>query len=73
MADFRPGRMPGRRLYEPADLNFVPTAGMTTLARPGPHLRIWYVPGAVNERAPFIGDPPAPLRRPLSARDGRAP
>jgi hypothetical protein len=34
------------RVYEPFDLNYLPFTGLGTLARPGPHIRIWQVPDA---------------------------
>jgi hypothetical protein len=43
LADYPVERSPGPRTYEP-DLNYVPMRGMSTLRRPGPRLRIWYVP-----------------------------
>jgi hypothetical protein len=34
------------RVYEPFDLHYLPFTGLATLARPGPHVRIWEVPRA---------------------------
>jgi hypothetical protein len=34
------------RVYEPFDLHYLPFTGLSTLARPGPHMRIWAVPRA---------------------------
>ncbi len=34
------------RVYEPFDLHYLPFTGLSTLARPGPHVRIWSVPRA---------------------------
>jgi hypothetical protein len=34
------------RVYEPFDLHYVPFTGLSTLVRPGPHVRIWKVPSA---------------------------
>jgi len=54
LGDFPVERMRDFRIYEP-DLNYVPMTGLSTLLRPGPHIRIWYVP-ALDQRAesPFI-------------------
>lgn len=34
------------RVHEPFDLNYLPFTGLSTLLRPGPHVRIWAVPPA---------------------------
>ena len=51
LADFPVVARPGTRVYEP-DMNYAPMRGMTTLARPGPRLRIWYVPPPPGRDAP---------------------
>jgi hypothetical protein len=51
LADFPVVARPGARVYEP-DMNYAPMRGMTTLARPGPRLRIWYVPAPAGRDAP---------------------
>jgi hypothetical protein len=51
LADFPVVARPGTRVYEP-DMNYAPMRGMTTLARPGPRLRIWYVPPPPGREAP---------------------
>ena len=63
VADFPVERMRDFRIYEP-DLNYVPMTGLSTLLRPGPHIRIWYVP-SVDARAesPFIAG-----RTPVASR-----
>lgn len=34
------------RVYEPFDLHYLPFTGLATLARPGPRMRVWRIPGA---------------------------
>ena len=60
LADYPVEREPDRRAWEP-DLNYAPMRGMATLLRPGPRLRVWYVPkmDASSETPPFVdGDVP---------------
>ena len=63
LGDFPVERMRDFRTYEP-DLNYVPMTGLSTLLRPGPHIRIWYVP-ALDQKveSPFIDG-----RVPVAAR-----
>jgi hypothetical protein len=51
LQDYPVERQPGRRVYEPIDLNYVPFAGWETLSRPGPRIRIWFLPPEGPEAA----------------------
>jgi len=55
LADYPVIAAEGTRTYEP-EMNFVPMRGIATLARPGPRLRIWYVPRIAPgaEPSPFL-------------------
>jgi len=60
LADYPVEREADRRAWEP-DLNYAPMRGMATLLRPGPRLRVWYVPkrDASPEPSPWVaGDAP---------------
>jgi hypothetical protein len=54
LADYPVERQPDGRVYEP-EMNYVPMRGLGTLIRPGPRIRIWYIP------AIFPGAEPSPL------------
>ena len=51
LADYPVEHNIARRAWEP-DLNYVPMRGMTSFARPGPRLRVWYVPKRDDSPAP---------------------
>jgi len=56
LQDYPVERTPDGRTYE-HDLNYVPFRGMRTLTRPGPRIRIWYVPPSgksAEEPSPFV-------------------
>lgn len=57
LADYPALATDGARVYEP-EMNFVPMRGITTVAHPGPRLRIWYVralPGS-GDPSPLLDD-----------------
>jgi Dolichyl-phosphate-mannose-protein mannosyltransferase len=60
LADYPVERQPDGRVYEP-EMNYMPMRGLRTLIRPGPRIRIWYIP-AISP-----GAEPSPLL------DGRTP
>jgi dolichyl-phosphate-mannose-protein mannosyltransferase len=64
--DYPIERRPAARVYEQVDLNYAPFRGAATLLRPGPRIRIWYVPphGGDGDASPF-------LQRSFSGRDRR--
>jgi hypothetical protein len=65
LQDYPIERRPGVRVYEQVDMNYIPLRGAATLERPGPRIRIWYVPPDRREGdvSPFLRpeDEPQPL------------